>query len=90
MSCNFVLLFLVRYCYAWNCGFLTSYKVLPRCASNSYKFEKFGSDLAFVFDRLVDCGLGVHFWNAHEYSSIVRNGLVTFTDFFALNASLIP
>ena len=48
-----------------------------------------GSGVAFVFDRLVDRRLSFH-WMAHEYSSIVRNGLVTFTDFFALSENLIP
>lgn len=49
----------------------------------NFKAVEIGSDVAFLFERLVDCRLSFH-----AVRGRLRNGLVTFTDFFALSGSL--
>lgn len=49
----------------------------------NFKAVEIGSDVAFLVERLVDCRLSFH-----AVRGRLRNGLVTFTDFFALSGSL--
>lgn len=51
----------------------------------NFKAVEIGSDVAFLVERLLDCRLSFH-----AVRGRLRNGLVTFTDFFALSGSLIP